>query len=130
MARIHSLVPNSEPDSPPSEKGSDLHLNIGLILDHAWLLALTLVLAIGAAAIYVQRATRIYETTTTLQVEQEEQKVVKVEQVLKEDLRGLEILNTIAQKLRGRALMERALVAKNILPAEGPPTRVCPSAAP
>src|SRR6266576_4182073 len=109
MARINSPAPNSEPESPPPEKTSDVHLNIGLILDNVWVLALTVVFAIVAAAIYVQRATRIYEATTTLQVEQEEQKVVKVEQVLKEDLRGLEILNTIAQKLHGRALLERAM---------------------
>src|SRR2546425_724614 len=117
MARLNSLAPNSEPESPLPEQSSNIHVNIGLILDNAWLLALSVVLAIVAAAVYVQRATRIYEATTTLQVEQEEQKVVKVEQVLKEDLRGLEILNTIAQKLRGRTLMERALVAKKILPA-------------
>ena len=94
----------------------DLHGIIRLLLDKSWLIVSCVVLAVIFAAIYVQRAPRIYEATTTVQVEQEEQKVIKVEQVVSEDLRGLEILNTIAQKLRNLGLLEEVLEANNMLP--------------
>lgn len=97
----------------------DLHGIIRLVLDKSWLIVSCVVLAVIFAAIYVQRAPRIYEATTTVQVEQEEQKVIKVEQVVSEDLRGLEILNTIAQKLRNLGLLEEVLEANNMLPPVG-----------
>ena len=54
-----------------------------------------------------------------MQVEQEDAKVVKVEQVVSEDMRSLEILNTVAQKLVNGALLEKVLDGNNLLPPRG-----------
>src|ERR1039458_3952442 len=119
-------MPNPDPlDLPPSldvsarGRSSDLHGLIRLVLEKAWLIVSCLVLAVGAVTVYVQRAPRVYEATTTVQVEQEEAKVVKVEQVVSEDMRTLETLNTVAQKLSNVALMEKVLDANNLLPPKG-----------
>src|ERR1019366_6622421 len=117
---------NPDPlDMPPpmetSEHGhsSDLHGLLRLVLEKAWLIVSCLVLAVVAVAVYVERTPRIYQATTTVQVEQEDAKVVKVEQVVSEDMRSLEILNTVAQKLINGALLEKVLDANHLLPPEG-----------
>lgn len=100
-------------------RSSDLHGLIRLVLERAWLIVSCLVLAVVAVAVYVEYAPRVYEATTTVQVEQEDAKVVKVEQVVSEDMRSLEILNTVAQKLCNGALLEKVLDENNLLPAKG-----------
>ncbi len=120
-------MPNPDPfDLPPSSmdvsvpgRSSDLHGLIRLMLEKAWLIVSCLVLAVVAVAVYVKFAPRVYDATTTVQVEQEDAKVVKVEQVVSEDMRSLEILNTVAQKLCNSALLEKVLDANNLLPPEG-----------
>jgi capsular exopolysaccharide synthesis family protein len=119
-------MPNPDPlDLPPSMdvsepgRSSDLHGLIRLVLERAWLIVSCLVLAVVAVAVYVEYAPRVYEATTTVQVEQEDAKVVKVEQVVSEDMRSLEILNTVAQKLCNGALLEKVLDENNLLPAKG-----------
>ncbi len=104
--------------SEPS-RSSDLHALIRLVLEKAWLIVSCLVLAVVAVAVYVEQAPRTYQATTTVQVQQEDAKVVNVQQVVSEDMRSLEILNTVAQKLVNGALLEKVLDANNLLPAEG-----------
>ncbi len=110
-------LPPQEPDTPGAI--SNLDGLIRFLIDKGWLILTCLVLAVIAAAIYVQRATRIYEAVATVQVQQEAQKVVKVEQVRSEDLRALDMLNTIAQKLCSPALLEQVLETNHLLPAAG-----------
>ncbi|MCX6000850.1 MAG: Wzz/FepE/Etk N-terminal domain-containing protein, partial [Chloroflexi bacterium] len=75
---------------------------------------LCVVFASLGAAYYYKNVPRIYLATAILQVEQEVQRVVKIEQVVNEDLRGKEMLNTIAQKFCSRPLLER-VVETNML---------------
>lgn len=119
-------MPNPDPldlpppmDVPNPGHSSDLHSLIRLLLEKAWLIMACLVVAVVAVAVYVQRAPRVYQATTTIQVEQEDAKVVKVEQVVSEDMRSLEILNTVAQKLVNGTLLAKVLDANNLLPAVG-----------
>src|ERR1039458_7339866 len=121
-----TFMPNPDPlDLHPatdvSEPGrsSDLHGLIRLVLEKAWLIVSCLVLAVVAVTAYVERTPRIYQATTTVQVEQEDAKVVKVEKVVSEDMRSLEILNTVAQKLCNGSLVEKVLAVNNLLPPEG-----------
>ncbi len=119
-------MPNPDPlDLPPSLETSapgsisDLHGVIRLLLDKSWLIVSCLVLALLAAAVYVERAPRVYAATTTVQVEQADAKVVKVEQVVSEDMRSQETLNTVAQKLSNLALLTQVLEENHLLPPEG-----------
>ena len=119
-------MPNPDPfdqlpplDAAEPSRATDLHGLLRLMLEKAWLIVSCLVVSVVAVAVYVERTPRIYDATTTVQVEQEDAKVVKVEQVVSEDMRSLEILNTVAQKLVNGALLERVLDTNNLLPAEG-----------
>ncbi len=111
------LPPPQEPSAPGSVV--DLHSVIRLLLDKSWLIVSCVVLAVIAAAVYVERAPRIYEALTTVQVEQEDAKVIKAEQVVSEDMRGLDILNTVAQKLCNDALLQQVLETNHLMPPEG-----------
>jgi polysaccharide biosynthesis transport protein len=116
------LVPLNLPAAQePAAPGSLLDMNaiMRLLLGKGWLIVSCVVLALIGAAVYVQRAPRVYEATTTVQVEQEDAKIVKAEQVVSEDMRGLDILNTVAQKLCNAALLQQVLETNRLLPTEG-----------
>lgn len=79
------------------------------------IVVLCLVLGLSLCAYYLKRTPRIYSTTATLQIEQNERKIMtKVESVVSEDLRSLEQLNTIAQRLRAHSLLERVILTNKL----------------
>jgi capsular exopolysaccharide synthesis family protein len=82
--------------------------------ERAWLLALCLLLTGFATAAYLARAPRIYAAKAVLQLEQEEQKILKVEGVQQEHLQSLEALKTVEQTLQSRALLARVLDSNNL----------------
>jgi capsular exopolysaccharide synthesis family protein len=118
------MTPTQDPENPNTQYGADYYGApepgsefkdlINKLLDRAWLISLCVIVALLAAAVHYKRAPRIYQATATAQVEQEEQRVVKVEQVVKEDLRTVEVLNTIVQKLHSQPLLERVLQTNGI----------------
>src|SRR5665647_1514175 len=81
------------------------------ILNKLWLIAIFVVIALLLAAAYLHRAPNLYSSMATLMVEQGDQKVVNIQKVQQEDLRGLEVLRTIEQVLKSRSLLERVVVA-------------------
>jgi uncharacterized protein involved in exopolysaccharide biosynthesis len=64
--------------------------------------------------VYLQRSPRIYAATATLQVEQQEQKILKFDRVIQEDLRSTETLRTILQTLKTRSLLERVAASTKL----------------
>jgi capsular exopolysaccharide synthesis family protein len=124
-------VPRGIPVNQQFDPPADWSAMFGVLMDRAWILGLFVILALSAAAYYAKSAPRIYEATATVQVEQEEQHPLKIEQLGKEDLRALEIMNTIVQKLSSRPLLERVLVTNGLAnpphltgsPEKPPPTR-------
>lgn len=123
-------APDYADESSPSGQPDAQHL-IQVLLDRLWIIALCVVVASLAAAVYLRRAPRIYQATATVQVEQQEQKVMsKIETVMQEDLKSDQVLNTIVQKLRSRPLLEQVLETNRLdrdpaflgpPPQEGPP---------
>ena len=63
---------------------------------------------------YLHRSPRIYAATATLQVEQQEQRLLKFERIVQEDLRSLETLRTIVQTLKTRLLLDRVVATNNL----------------
>src|SRR5580704_6008798 len=108
------LPPPQEPSSPDSIV--DLHGVIRLVLDKSWLIVSCVVLAVIAAALYVNWAPRVYEAVTTVQVAQEDQHYLNTQNVVQEEQRGLEVLNTVAQKLGNDALLLQVLETNHLLP--------------
>lgn len=85
-----------------------------VLLDKLWLIAIFLVIALLLAAGYLQLAPRLFSSTATLQVEQGDQKVIAIQKVQQEDLRGLEVLRTIEQVLKSRELLDRVITANGL----------------
>jgi len=84
------------------------------IRERVWLVALCFVVAGAAAFAYLQRTPKIFESQVVLQVEQEEQKIINIEQVQSENLQTLELMKTIEQTLQNRALLERVFETLNL----------------
>ena len=78
------------------------------LLEKWWLFAVPLAVALALALWHLQRSPRIYAATTTLQVEEEDQKRVKIVGDRRLDgMAGIEMLKTIEQNLFSPALMLR-----------------------
>jgi succinoglycan biosynthesis transport protein ExoP len=92
----------------------DLQTIYHAVLEKLWLIAIFVVVALLLAAAYLHRAPNLYSSTATLMVEQGDEKVVNIQKVQQEDLRGLEVLRTIEQVLKSRALLERVAIANNL----------------
>jgi polysaccharide biosynthesis transport protein len=105
-------------DSSGNNSIVDWHAIFHLLWDKIWLIILCLLLAAVAASTYLKSAPRVYEALTSVQVEQEDAKIVKAEQVVTEDMRGLDVLDTVAEKLVNPALLEQVLAANQLLPPE------------
>ena len=119
-------MPNHDPPGlRPSQAFSapgpivDWHGIIQVLWDKSWLIISCVVLALAAAAAYVKWTPRVYEAVATVQVEQEDPKVVKTEQVVSEDLHELDDLNTVSEKIYNAALLQQVLAANHLLPPEG-----------
>ena len=78
------------------------------LLEKWWLFAVPLVIGLGLAFWYLKSSARIFAATTTLQVEEEDQKRVKIAGDRRLDgMAGMEMLKTIEQNLMSPALMLR-----------------------
>lgn len=109
--QISSLPPTR---LPGNRQGADVRQLLNVILDRAWII-LSVFVVVGLLTFgYLQRSPRIYAATATLQVEQQEQRILKFERVVQEDLRSLDILRTIVQTLKTRQLLERVAGTNNL----------------
>jgi polysaccharide biosynthesis transport protein len=85
-----------------------------LLLERFWIVLICLVLGILAAVGLIQRSPVLYASMSTVRVEPEEQRVIKVEKVTAEDRGGLDALRTIEQSFKSRSLMERVAIANDL----------------
>ncbi|MBL9168293.1 MAG: polysaccharide biosynthesis tyrosine autokinase [Verrucomicrobiales bacterium] len=106
------------PDRPAVENtGSgqmDARYVFHVILERAWIVASVFVVALLVTVAYLNRAPRIFAATATLQVEQREQKILKFEKVVQEDLQSMETMRTILQTIKTRILLERVAVTNHL----------------
>src|SRR6185369_5332328 len=85
-----------------------------ILRDKSWII-LVCVLTVGCVTgAYLYRAPRIYAARVVLQVEQEEQKVINIQAVQKEDLQSIEFLKTVEQKLQNRSLFAQVIATNNL----------------
>lgn len=77
------------------------------LVEKAWILFLTTVVALGLGYFYAGRARVVYSATATVQAEQDQPKILNVQMVEVRDPQTIEYLQTVAQGLNSRALLER-----------------------
>ena len=97
--------PTDEQKSPPL--AGDLRALFFALRERLWLLVAVAVLGVAAAMIYLARAPKTYAATTTIQVEEERQRLVRAESRGMDDAAAEEAIKTIAQNLESPALMLR-----------------------
>src|SRR5438067_5491727 len=96
----------------------DIHAILHLLLEKAWLIATCVVTVALLGCAYIMRSPNIYAAQTVIQVEQSEQRVVKIQGLQEQDLRTAELLKTIEQNLGSPTILLR--VAKSLKLAENP----------
>jgi succinoglycan biosynthesis transport protein ExoP len=105
--------PRSPQEGPPAESddaGQAISLGdlIHILLERLWLITVifTAVMLLGVG--YLLTATKLYESTGTLEVQQQEQSVVNTDGK-EEDLKGLDVLKTFEQNLQRPSLFLRVV---------------------
>src|ERR1051325_1038635 len=100
------------------------------VLERWWLVLACMGVALGWASYQQRIQTPSYVATATVLVDPAEQQIVKIDKFVQEDLRNQETLNTIAQSMQQRSMVERVIDSQNLLddprlvPANQPkPTR-------
>ena len=79
-----------------------------------WVIALCLLLSLGASIAYVLKAQRIFSTRATLEVQQEQISVMGNNKFGPTDLRALENLKTIESKINGEEMMLNVIRRLNL----------------
>src|SRR5204863_1793917 len=103
------VSPNSK-GGPSASQGLDLGTLLHVLREKAWVILLLAVAGLLLAAGYIKRAPVLYSSTATLEVQQEEQKIIKMDRATdRQDLRSMDVLQTIAQELKSRSLFERVI---------------------
>ncbi len=92
----------------------DLRRLLHLLLRRWWIIALVTGIATLATIGHVMRLPKIYESRAVLQVQQQEQQVVKIQGVSEENPSTLDFINTVVQALSSRNLMLRVVQANSL----------------
>src|SRR5437667_7208588 len=108
-------MPSKKPSAPKDQaQPLDFRTLYHILREKFWIIAIA-VLTIGCVtAAYLYRAPKIFAAKVVLQVEQEEQKVINIQTVQKEDLQSVEFLKTVEQTLQSRALLSRVIATNNL----------------
>jgi succinoglycan biosynthesis transport protein ExoP len=106
-----ALPKSPEIETPPPIDYRALYY---ILRERAWVIALCLLVAVLVTATILLRSPGIYAATTVLMVEQEEAKVVDIQQIQPEDYQSLESLKTVEQTLQDRTLLERVIDANHL----------------
>ncbi|MEP6637116.1 MAG: polysaccharide biosynthesis tyrosine autokinase, partial [Acidobacteriota bacterium] len=92
---------------PTEALATDLHVVLGVLRSKASLIAICVAGAVLLAFLYTCFIPRIYSAQTVIQIEQEEQKIVKIEGITSEDLKSTEALKTFEQNVTSPEVLLR-----------------------
>ena len=92
----------------------DFRRILHVLLRRWWIIALVSGIATIATVGHVMRLPKIYESRAVLQVQQQEQQVVKIQGVSEENPSTIDFINTVVQSLASRNLMLRIIQTKDL----------------
>jgi polysaccharide biosynthesis transport protein len=94
---------------PREALATDLCVVWEVLRSKAWLIGMCTAGALALAFLYTWSLPRLYSTQTVIQIQQEEQKVVKIEGVTSEDLKSTEALKTFEQNVTSAEVLLRVI---------------------
>jgi len=109
----YSYTPGRE-GYPSVEDGVSIQHILNTMLEKAWLIALCVLLFVGAAVFHVWKSEVLYTAHTVIQVEQQEESVIDANGDKGEDLKTDALLKTYEQNLVTDALFEKVIRANNL----------------
>jgi capsular exopolysaccharide synthesis family protein len=98
----------------PADYSADVRRTWHALIERAWIVPLCLVISLALGFAYLRRAPVLYSATATLQVQQDQAPVFKIDNVQFQDLQALDFLQTIAQTLKTRPLLARVAESNNL----------------
>ena len=87
----------------------DLAAYYHMLREKAWIIITCALVGVVLGGAYIIRTPKVYAATAEVEVNQEQNKVVNIENVTSEDLSSTELLKTIEASLASRALMARVV---------------------
>jgi succinoglycan biosynthesis transport protein ExoP len=90
-----------------SNASGDFARNWRIFVEKGWVAALSTAVFLGLGYAYVRRAPPLYSATATIQAEQDQPDILKIQVVQLKDLQAIDYLQTIAEVLTSRPLLER-----------------------
>ncbi len=94
---------------PRQTLSTDLHAIWEVLRSKAWLIGMCTAGALLLAFLYTCFIPKLYSAQTVIQIQQEEQKIVKIEGVTSEDLKSLEALKTFEQNVTSPEVLLRVI---------------------
>lgn len=91
----------------PDQRSNDFSRIAHALIEKAWIVALCVAVLLGVGYVYVSRATVLYSATATVQVEQDDPNFLKMATVSTKDLQAADYLQTVAQSLVSRPMLEK-----------------------
>jgi len=77
------------------------------LLERSWIVALTTAVLLGIGYAYLRKAPVLYSATATVAAEQDQQNILGTRAVQNQDIQAVDYLQTVAQSLTSRPLLER-----------------------
>ena len=104
----------TQPPTRPPDQESELGDMVKILyrLSERWsLIALVVAVSLAAAAFYSFKATPLYRGTALLEVARQQQNIVRMDDVSKQDLAQMDALNTLVQKCTRAAVLQRVVAS-------------------
>lgn len=108
-----ALAPNGG-EPPTGNSPIDFRELVQLLSERWWLVLLVGLLAGGSAFYLMSEAKARFSSKAVLQVAQEDQRLLGIDEVLRQDLRASEVLNTIVANIKNSSVMLRVVRANNL----------------
>jgi capsular exopolysaccharide synthesis family protein len=113
-----------------ANQAGDLARTWHTFVEKAWVIVLSTAIIVGLGYAYTKYAPVLYSSTTTIQAEEDQPNIFKMQMVQIRDLQAIDYLQTVAQSLTSRPLLERVADTNNLwtdarfsVGTNGPPSR-------
>jgi polysaccharide biosynthesis transport protein len=101
------------PDGAAPDYAAEFRRISHALVELKWIIIICLAICLAAGGYYILRAPILYSSVATIQVEQQE-RILKLEEPQLNDYHALDYLQTVAQSLKSRTMLERVLDANHL----------------